>query len=96
MTQYLVTGTDFTDEKALERRMAVREKHLEGAKALKANNNLVLAGAFLNEDGKMAGSSIVVQFETEDELKKWLDSEPYILEKVWEKVDVKPFRIANV
>ncbi|WP_202913836.1 YciI family protein [Pararcticibacter amylolyticus] len=96
MTQYLVTGTDFTDEKALERRMAVREKHLEGAKALKANNNLVLAGAFLNEDGKMAGSSIVVQFETEDELKTWLDNEPYVLEKVWEKVDVKPFRIANV
>ncbi len=96
MTQYLVTGTDFTDEKALERRMAVREKHLEGAKALKANNNLVLAGAFLNEEGKMAGSSIVVQFETEDELKTWLDNEPYVLEKVWEKVDVKPFRIANV
>ena len=96
MTQYLITGTDFTDEQALERRMAVREKHLEGARKLKANNNLIVAGAFLDDTGKMAGSSMVVQFETEDELKSWLDNEPYINERVWETVDIKPFRVANV
>ncbi|WP_374164886.1 YciI family protein [Arcticibacter sp. MXS-1] len=96
MTQYLITGTDFTDEQALERRMAVREEHLEGARKLKANNNLIVAGAFLDDTGKMAGSSMVVQFETEDELKSWLDNEPYINERVWETVDIKPFRVANV
>ncbi|KAA8485279.1 hypothetical protein BDE36_2183 [Arcticibacter tournemirensis] len=96
MTQYLVTGTDYTDENALERRMAVREKHLEGARALKANNNFIVAGAVLNEEGKMTGSTMVVQFETKDDLNAWLENEPYIKEKVWETVDVKPFRVANV
>ena len=96
MEQYLVTAFDYTDENALERRMAARPAHLEGAKRLKANNQLVLAGAMLNEEGKMTGSSMIVQFEKREELDAWLAEDPYVKEKVWEKVDVKPFRIASI
>ena len=35
MNQYLVTGYDYTDEGALDRRMAVRPHHLEAGKVLK-------------------------------------------------------------
>ena len=65
-------------------------------KKLKASNNFLLGGAILNEDGEMCGSSLVLQFENDAELDSWLENEPYLLKKVWESVEVKPFRVAEV
>ena len=96
MKQYLVTGYDFQDEAALERRMAVRPQHLEGVKKLKAAGNYVIGGAMLSEEGRMIGSTMIVQFESLADLNGWLDSEVYISGKVWEKVNVKPFKVAEV
>jgi uncharacterized protein len=50
----------------------------------------------LNDDEKMIGSTMILQFEDPQELQNWIDSEPYIQQKVWEKFEVKPFRVANV
>lgn len=96
MNQYLVSAFDFTDEQALERRMNARPLHLETMKKLKFSNNYILGGATLNDRGQMIGSSVIVQFETDQQLSAWLAEEPYLLHKVWEKVDIKPFRVANV
>jgi uncharacterized protein len=96
MNQYLITGYDGTDENALERRMNVRPFHLEGAKKLKENENFIIGGAMLNDEGKMIGSTMILQFENESELQNWIDNEPYIQQKVWEKFEIKPFRVANV
>ncbi|TFF30339.1 YciI family protein [Mucilaginibacter psychrotolerans] len=96
MNQYLVTGYDYTDEGALDRRMGVRPHHLDGAIALKASGNYILGGAILNDDGKMIGSVMVLQFENEEQLEAWKMSEPYITQKIWESVDVKPFKVAQV
>jgi uncharacterized protein YciI len=96
MNQYLVTAYDYTDTEALQRRMNVRPHHLDGARDLRANGNYVLGGAILNEEGKMIGSVMIVQFETEEALEAWKQSEPYITQKIWESVDVKPFRVAEV
>jgi uncharacterized protein YciI len=94
MKQYLITGYDFTDEGALKRRMSVREDHLNGVRKLKAAGNYVLGGAMLSEDGRMIGSTMVLQFELPQELEAWRTSEIYITAKVWEKVDVQPFKVA--
>ena len=96
MNQYLITGYDYTDEGALERRMNIRPHHLDGAKALKETGNYVLGGAMLNDEGKMIGSVMVLQFENEEALEAWKQGEPYITQKVWETVDVKPFKVASV
>ncbi|RFZ85445.1 hypothetical protein DYU05_07565 [Mucilaginibacter terrenus] len=96
MNQYLITAYDYTDEGAIDRRMNVRSHHLDGAAALKASGNYVLGGAILNDDGKMIGSVMVLQFESEEGLEAWKQSEPYIVQKIWETVDVKPFRVASV
>jgi uncharacterized protein YciI len=96
MKQYLVTGYDYTDAEALQRRLAVRPHHLDGAKALKASGNYILGGALLNDEGNMIGSVMVLQFETEEELEAWKQNEPYITQKVWESVDVKPYKVAVV
>jgi uncharacterized protein YciI len=94
MNQYLITGYDHTDEGALKRRMDVRPHHLDGARELRDNNNYVMGGAILDDDGKMIGSVMVLQFETEEELEAWKQREIYITAGVWETVDVKPFRVA--
>ncbi|MBC7400244.1 MAG: hypothetical protein H7289_09885 [Mucilaginibacter sp.] len=96
MDQYLITAYDYTDEGAFERRMGVRPHHLDGAKDLKAKGNYVIGGAMLNEEGKMIGSTMVLQFENEEELEAWKQGEPYITQKIWESVDIKPFKVANV
>jgi uncharacterized protein len=96
MNQYLIIAFDGTNENSLEHRMNVRPYHLEGVKKMKENGNFIIGGAVLNDDGKMIGSTMILQFEDPQELQNWMDSEPYIQQKVWEKFEVKPFRVANV
>ncbi|KAA3436858.1 hypothetical protein FOA19_21010 [Rufibacter hautae] len=94
--QYLITAFDYTDAQALDRRLATRPDHLEMVTKLKASGNFVLGGAMLSPEEKMIGSTLVVEFENEAALQAYLDQEPYLLQKVWEKVDIKPFRVAVV
>ncbi len=92
--QYIVTGYDGTDDEAMDRRLAVREDHLEGVERRFNAGEHLLGAALLDDDGKMIGSMMVVEYPSLDELNKWLDEEPYILGKVWLKVDIKPCKIA--
>jgi len=94
--QYIVFAWDGTDDKALERRMNARPAHFVCDRTLKAENNFILGGAMLDDSCKMIGSTMVVQFKTEEGLKDWLKKEPYITGKVWEKIDVRPFKVADV
>ena len=96
MPQYIILAQDGTDAEASGRRMNVRPLHLEGARQLKENNNFIIGGAMLDDNGKMIGSMMVVQFDTEGELKAWMDREPYIIGNVWQSIEVKPFRVAEV
>jgi len=96
MNQYLITGYDHTDEGALARRMSVRPHHLGKNAELKKTGNFIFGGAILNEEGNMAGSVMVMAFETEEELEVWKQNEPYITQGVWESYDVKPFKVATV
>ncbi len=97
MLQYIATAyDDASDPYSPDRRMEVRPLHLEGAAKLRASNNFIIGGAILDETGRMTGSMMIVQFETEAELQEWLRTEPYITGKVWNTVEVKPFRVADV
>jgi uncharacterized protein YciI len=96
MKQYLITGYDHTDAGALERRMNVRPNHFVGARELKKTGNFIFGGAILNDAGKMIGSIMIMQFETEDALEEWKQTEPYIVEKIWETFEIKPFKVADV
>jgi uncharacterized protein YciI len=96
MQQYLIIARDGTDAEASERRMKVRTAHFDTARQLKANNNFIIGGAILDDDGKMTGSMMVVQFETKDELVQWMRYEPYINGNVWQNIEIKPFKTADV
>jgi uncharacterized protein YciI len=94
--QYVLHAYDFTDPEALERRMAIRPTHLDGVRAMKARGEFHLGGALLDERGRMIGSMMLVEFPTEAALQAWLEVEPYVTDRVWERIDVKPFRRAEV
>lgn len=96
LMQYVIHAYDYTDDQAFTRRMSVRANHLEGAATMKANGNFILGGALLSPEGQMIGSMMILDFEEECQLNEWLKIEPYITGKVWEKIDIKPFRQASV
>ncbi|TAH21926.1 MAG: hypothetical protein EAZ08_01995 [Cytophagales bacterium] len=96
MQHFLIHAYDYTDAQALDRRMAARPAHFEGIKKLKETGNFVLGGAILNDEGQMIGSNAVLQFETKEDLQAYLAIEPYIVQKVWEKIDIKMFRVASI
>ena len=93
--QFIVIGRDGTDENALDRRMAARQDHLDTAKQMHESGKWLYAAAILNEQGNMAGSVIVCDFESEDALRKeWLDNEAYVKGNVWETVEVTRAAVA--
>ncbi|PJJ84768.1 YciI family protein [Mucilaginibacter auburnensis] len=94
--QYIVTGYDHTDEGAVQRRLNVRPHHLEHARAAKQAGNLISAAAMLNEKGDAVGSVMIMQFNTEEELEAWKSNEPYVTQGIWETVDVKTARVAEL
>ena len=94
--QFIVIAYDGTDDQAIERRMAAREDHLNNAKELIDSGKWLYAVAILDDAGKMIGSMILCEFASREELEaKWLINEPYVLGKVWEKIDIKRAQVAS-
>lgn len=81
--QFIVMGYDGKDEKAMERRLFMREKHLASAQDMKDKGQLLYAAALLDDLGQMAGSMMVVDFIDRMALDDWLSVEPYVVGAVW-------------
>lgn len=96
MPQFLILAQDGTDAEANKRRTAARPLHLEAAKKLRENGNLILGGATLDKAEVMNGSVMIVEFENDILLHEWLANDPYTTQGVWKEVAVKPFKVANV
>ncbi len=93
--QFIVIAYDGIDDKAIERRKAVREDHLKNAKEMFDSGKWLYAAAILDDAGKMIGSMVMCDFDSREELKKqWLNREPYVLGKVWEKIDINRAQVA--
>ncbi|MBM87518.1 MAG: hypothetical protein CMQ41_04010 [Gammaproteobacteria bacterium] len=92
--QFLITAYDGKDEEAQNRRATARPAHLEGAQILNNAGNIILGGAILDEENKMIGSTLCVEFETREELDSWLESDPYVTGGVWQDITVHPIKLA--
>jgi len=93
--QFLLTAYDGKDSGALERRMKVRPDHLANVETLRKKGEFLFGGAILDDKGQMIGSMIVYEFPDRNSLDEMLKDEPYIYGKVWEKVNIAPFRLAK-
>jgi hypothetical protein len=96
MQQFVLIAYDGTDPDALLRRMAARPAHLENVRRLKAKGQFTEGGAILDEAGRMIGSVMIVAFPLRTELDDWIAGDPYVTGKVWERVQVQPYRSAQV
>lgn len=94
--EFILIAYDGTDAEAQERRMKFRPDHLEKIAALREAGEFLFGGAILNEAGQMTGSMIVYSFPDRASLDERLKEEPYIYGKVWEKIEIKPFRPAKI
>ena len=92
--QFLVTAYDGKDDGALDRRMSVREAHINGANQLKEAGHLIAGGAILDEAEQMIGSTMFVEFDSKAELDQWLASDPYVTGNVWQDISVLPIRLS--
>lgn len=93
--QFVLIAYDGTDKDALERRMKVRPQHLEGVEKLREDGHFHFGGAILDDNEQMVGSVVVYEFPGWDEMEACLENEPYVLGGVWQKIEVKPFRLAK-
>src|SRR5262249_26601736 len=91
---FFLLAYDGTDADAPARRKSARGAHFEGIKPMVERGELRAAGAILNDSGEMIGSAIFADFPSRAALDAWLDREPYVKQNVWQKIEVKPFRLA--
>jgi uncharacterized protein len=92
--QFLVIAHDGDDAAALDRRMKVREAHLEGARRMAAEGTMIEGGAILGDGGRMVGSVALVEFPSRQALDRWLAADPYVTGDVWRRIEITPIRLA--
>jgi uncharacterized protein YciI len=92
--QYLVMGLDGKD--MFEERARVRPRHLENMANVKEYGSIICAGGIKDEEGRTKGSVMIMEFADKELLDRYLASEPYILENVWEEVRVDPYNVVIV
>lgn len=90
--QFIVKAYD--GEGMLEKRMEVRPRHLEGMS--KMSDHIICAGGLLDDEGKMKGSALVLEFDSREELDDYIANEPYVIEKVWEKIEIDVMNVVLV
>ncbi|MGA7870870.1 MAG: YciI family protein [Candidatus Binatus sp.] len=83
---YVIIGHDGPEAAAL--RPKVRPAHLENLRPLIRAGKVKIAGPFT--DG--SGSLIIVEMESEADAVAFANSDPYVTNGVFARVEVKPFR----
>jgi uncharacterized protein len=91
---FIILAYDFKDAPASDRRLAARDQHIKMIDFYKEKGNMILGTPILDDSReKMIGSMIVCDFDSEAELQQWLKNEPYVVNKVWETIEIKPCNI---
>jgi len=75
----------------LAHRMAVRPEHLAHLDSL--GDKLVLAGPFLDAEGNMNGSFMVIEAADQAEAEATFGRDPFVVQGVFGAMEIRPFRI---
>ena len=87
--QFMIKALD--GENKLAKRMEVRPRHLEGMEKLRSH--IICAGGLLDNEGRMKGSVLILDFPSRDDLDSYLASEPYVVEQVWAKIEIETMNV---
>ena len=87
--QFIIKAYD--GEGMLSKRMEVRPRHLEGIERIQ--EHVICAGGLLDDEGRMKGSVLIMDFENREQLDEYLANEPYVQEHVWAKTEVERMNV---
>ena len=90
---FIVTGYDFEDAEALNRRMHAREAHMANIHKMFKEGQILYAAAMLDDAGEMCGSTLFLEMPDRGHVEAYLEKEAYITGKVWEDVVITPCKI---
>lgn len=85
-------------ENTLEQRLKTRPKHLQRLQEMQAQGRIAISGplpAIDSEDPGPAGftgSIMILEFDSLEEAREWANADPYVVDGVYAKVTVKPFK----
>lgn len=74
------------------RRLEVRPDHLKHLETL--GDRLVLAGPFLDAEGNMVGSFMVIEAEDQDEAERLFGEDPFVKRGVFASVEIRPWKMS--
>ena len=92
---YVIHASDRED--SLEARLSVQAEHRTRIQKLADHGRLLVAGPMPSIDSEdpgpagYSGSTIIAEFDSLEDARKWADEDPYIGAGVYEHVDVRPF-----
>jgi hypothetical protein len=89
MPLFVISWTDKPG--ALETRMASREAHLAYMASL--GDKVKLGGPFLDGEGRMNGSLIIVEADSLDDVQALHARDPYRLAGLMETAEIRPWRV---
>ena len=93
---YVIFAQDIPD--TLEKRLAVRERHLARLTQLQAEGRLLTAGPNPAIDAEnpgeagFSGSTVIAEFDNLLAAKDWAAQDPYVEAGIYGEVIVKPFK----
>jgi len=93
---YAIEGYDGND--VLARRLAVRSEHLARLTVLRDEGRLLLAGPCPAIDAEdpgpagFSGSIVIAEFASLEDARAWAEADPYRVERVYQRVEVRPFK----
>ncbi|KAJ8596358.1 hypothetical protein M405DRAFT_871407 [Rhizopogon salebrosus TDB-379] len=93
LPKFIVWAPDYTDDGALQRRLAVRPSHLENVKTLINQGIIRIGGAFMTPesvdpaviDKTFVGSCVIFEAENIDIVRKLVEEDVYYKSNVWDK-----------
>lgn len=95
MKTFLVIAHDATDENVLARRDESRAAHFARLPAMVESGQIIAGGGMLDDAWeKPIGSTFFAEFESQEALQEWLDSDPFTLNGVWTRFEIIPVGLA--
>lgn len=92
MPQFLIIARDGNDDGAAARRRETRPAHAEYTKPFIERRSFLNAAHLLNDEGEIIGSLSLVEFPTREDLDAWIQADPYVINGVWQRVEILPAR----
>lgn len=86
--QYVAICIDKENSEQL--RLDNRAEHIVHLKKVK--DDMLLAGPFLNDAGRMCGSLLVFNGMKLEDIQAWMDADPYSKAGLFETVEIRPFK----